>query len=396
MKIDKFDFSNKRALIRVDFNVPIDKTSNEVTDDTRIRMAIPTLKKVLNGGGSIVLMSHMGRPKNCPEDQFSLRKIVASIESQLDYPVKFVDDCISNEAFEVTSNLKNGDVVLLENLRFYPGEKKGDKDFAQKLSKHGDVYVNDAFGTAHRAHASTAVIADYFPENKMFGYLIENEIKSVDQVLKSDKKPLTAIVGGAKVSSKITIISRLMDNVDHLIIGGGMAYTFVKAMGGMIGNSLVENDHIENALEIIALAKDKNVELHLPVDSVIADKFSNDANVDTVKINDIPEGWMGLDIAEQSIEKFKEIVSNSKLILWNGPMGVFEMDAFQKGTLAIANAVADATDKGAFSLIGGGDSVAAVNKYSLSNRVSHVSTGGGAMLEYLEGKVLPGIQAILN
>lgn len=396
MKIDKFDFSNKRALIRVDFNVPIDKTSNEVTDDTRIRKAIPTLKKVLNGGGSIVLMSHMGRPKNCPEDQFSLRKIVASIESQLDHPVKFVDDCISNEAFEVTSNLKNGDVVLLENLRFYPGEKKGDKDFAQKLSKHGDVYVNDAFGTAHRAHASTAVIADYFPENKMFGYLIENEIKSVDQVLKSDKKPLTAIVGGAKVSSKITIISRLMDNVDHLIIGGGMAYTFVKAMGGMIGNSLVENDHIENALEIISLAKDKNVELHLPVDSVIADKFSNDANVDTVKINDIPEGWMGLDIAEQSIEKFKEIVSNSKLILWNGPMGVFEMDAFQKGTLAIANAVADATDKGAFSLIGGGDSVAAVNKYSLSNRVSHVSTGGGAMLEYLEGKVLPGIQAILN
>ena len=396
MKIDKFDFSDKRALIRVDFNVPIDKASNEVTDDTRIRMAIPTLKKVLNGGGSIVLMSHMGRPKNCPEDQFSLRKIVANIESQLDYPVKFVDDCISNEAFEVTSNLKNGDVVLLENLRFYPGEKKGDKDFAQKLSKHGDVYVNDAFGTAHRAHASTAVIADYFPENKMFGYLIENEIKSVDQVLKSDKKPLTAIVGGAKVSSKITIISRLMDNVDHLIIGGGMAYTFVKAMGGMIGNSLVENDHIENALEIIALAKDKNVELHLPVDSVIADKFSNDANVDTVKINDIPEGWMGLDIAEQSIEKFKEIVSNSKLILWNGPMGVFEMDAFQKGTLAIANAVADATDKGAFSLIGGGDSVAAVNKYSLSNRVSHVSTGGGAMLEYLEGKVLPGIQAILN
>jgi len=396
MNIDNFDFSNKRALIRVDFNVPIDKETNKVTDDTRIKLAIPTLKKVLNDGGSIVLMSHMGRPKNCPEEKFSLNKIVDTIESYLNRSVIFVDDCISSEAFELTSNLNNGEVVLLENLRFYPGEKKGDKEFAEKLSKHGDVYVNDAFGTAHRAHASTAVIADYFPESKMFGYLIENEIKSVDQVLKSNEKPLTAIVGGAKVSSKITIISRLMDNVDHLIIGGGMAYTFIKALGGNIGNSLVENDHIDNALEIIKQAKEKHVELHLPIDSIIADKFSNDAVQKTVKINDIPDGWMGLDIAEHSINDFKKVIASSKLILWNGPMGVFEMDSFQQGTLSIAHAVAEATDNGAFSLIGGGDSVAAVNKYQLSERVSHVSTGGGAMLEYLEGKLLPGIQAILN
>ncbi len=396
MKIDNFDFSNKRALIRVDFNVPIDKQTNQVTDDTRIRLAIPTLKKVINDGGSIVLMSHMGRPKNCPEEKFSLYKIVDTIESYLNCSVKFVDDCISSEAFELTSNLKNGEVVLLENLRFYPGEKKGDKEFAEKLSKHGDVYVNDAFGTAHRAHASTAVIADFFTESKMFGYLIENEIKSVDQLLKSNEKPLTAIVGGAKVSSKITIISRLMDNVDHLIIGGGMAYTFIKALGGNIGNSLVENDHIDNALEIIKLAKEKHVELHLPIDSIIADKFSNNAVQKTVKINDIPDGWMGLDIAEHSINDFKKVIASSKLILWNGPMGVFEMDSFQQGTLSIAHAVAEATDNGAFSLIGGGDSVAAVNKYQLSERVSHVSTGGGAMLEYLEGKLLPGIEAILN
>ena len=396
MKIDHFNFSNKRALIRVDFNVPIDKETNQISDDTRIKMALPTLIKVLDDGGSIVLMSHMGRPKNCPEEKFSLQQIVNNIESHLNRPVKFVDDCISSNAFHVTANMKQGDVVLLENLRFYPGEKKGDRDFAEKLAKHGDVFINDAFGTAHRAHASTAVIADFFSENKMFGYLIENEIKSVDQVLNSNKKPLTAIVGGAKVSSKITIISRLMDTVDHLIIGGGMAYTFIKALGGNVGNSLVENDHIENALEIINLAKSKNVKLHLPVDSVIANKFSNDADVEIIKITDIPDGWMGLDIAERSIADFVNVIATSKLILWNGPMGVFEMEAFQKGTFAIANAVAEATDNGAFSLIGGGDSVAAINKYALSNRVSHVSTGGGAMLEYLEGKLLPGIQAILN
>ncbi len=396
MKIDHFNFSNKRALIRVDFNVPIDKETNQISDDTRIKMALPTLIKVLDDGGSIVLMSHMGRPKNCPEEKFSLQQIVNNIESHLNRPVKFVDDCISSNAFHVTANMKQGDVVLLENLRFYPGEKRGDRDFAEKLSKHGDVFINDAFGTAHRAHASTAVIADFFSENKMFCYLIENEIKSVDQVLNSNKKPLTAIVGGAKVSSKITIISRLMDTVDHLIIGGGMAYTFIKALGGNVGNSLVENDHIENALEIINLAKSKNVKLHLPVDSVIANKFSNDADVEIIKITDIPDGWMGLDIAERSIADFVNVIATSKLILWNGPMGVFEMEAFQKGTFAIANAVAEATDNGAFSLIGGGDSVAAINKYALSNRVSHVSTGGGAMLEYLEGKILPGIQAILN
>ena len=396
MRIDDFDFSNKRALIRVDFNVPIDKETEQIADDTRIRMAIPTLKKILDDGGSIVLMSHMGRPKNCPEEKFSLKQIVNNIEAHLNIPVRFVDDCISPEAFQITSNLNQGEVVLLENLRFYPGEKKGDKEFAEKLSKHGDVYVNDAFGTAHRAHASTAVIAKFFPKNKLFGYLIENEIKSVEQILKSGKKPLTAIVGGAKVSSKITIISKLLDNVDHLIIGGGMAYTFIKALGGSVGNSLVENEHLENALEIIDLAKLKNVQLHLPVDSVIANKFSNEADVKTVEISDIPDDWMGLDIAERSISDFINVIASSKLILWNGPMGVFEMDAFQKGTLAIANAVAEATDKGAFSLIGGGDSVAAVNKFDLSDRVSHVSTGGGAMLEYLEGKLLPGIQAIYN
>ena len=318
MKIDHFNFSNKRALIRVDFNVPIDKETNQISDDTRIKMALPTLIKVLDDGGSIVLMSHMGRPKNCPEEKFSLQQIVNNIESHLNRPVKFVDDCISSNAFHVTANMKQGEVVLLENLRFYPGEKRGDRDFAEKLSKHGDVFINDAFGTAHRAHASTAVIADFFSENKMFGYLIENEIKSVDQVLNSNKKPLTAIVGGAKVSSKITIISRLMDTVDHLIIGGGMAYTFIKALGGNVGNSLVENDHIENALEIINLAKSKNVKLHLPVDSVIANKFSNDADVEIIKITDIPDGWMGLDIAERSIADFVNVIATSKLILWNG------------------------------------------------------------------------------
>ncbi len=396
MQIDNYNFTGKRALIRVDYNVPIDKDTNEITDDTRIRLSIPTLKKVLKDGGSIVLMSHMGRPKDCPEEKYSLKQIVSTIEKHLGCPIKFADDCISDEAFELSANLKSGEVLLLENLRFYQDEKKGDSSFAEKLSMHGDVYINDAFGTAHRAHASTTVIASFFTENKLFGYLIENEIKSVEKVLKSELKPLTAIVGGAKVSSKIIIISKLLDKVDHLIIGGGMAYTFIKAKGGDIGNSLVENDHMEDALKIIKLAEEKGVELHLPIDTVIADEFSNEAQIKTVKINNIPDGWMGLDIAEESISVFNKVIGKSKLILWNGPMGVFEMEAFQEGTKSVATAIANATNSGAFSLVGGGDSVAAINKYELSDQISHVSTGGGAMLEYLEGKVLPGLDAIIN
>ena len=390
------DFKGKRALIRVDFNVPLDKTTNKVSDDTRIKLAIPTIKKVLNDGGSVVLMSHMGRPNNCPDKKLSLRQVLSILENFLGTHVLFADDCISREAFKLSSNLKSGEVVLLENLRFYSEEKNGDNKFAEKLSKHGDVFINDAFGTAHRAHASTTIIAGFFPKHKMFGYLVENEIKSVDRVLKSQLKPLTAIVGGAKVSSKITIISKLMDRVDHLIIGGGMAFTFIKAQGGNVGNSLVEDDHIVDAIDILNLAKLKGVELHLPIDTIIADEFSDNANTKIANINEIPENWMGLDIAEKSIELFENIIHSSKLILWNGPMGVFEMDAFQKGTLSIAIAVAEATKNGAFSLIGGGDSVAAINKYNLSDQVSHVSTGGGAMLEFLEGKVLPGIDAIIN
>lgn len=396
MTIEEYNFKGKRALIRVDFNVPIDKATNRVSDDTRIKLAIPTIKKVLNDGGSVVLMSHMGRPNNCPDTKFSLKQILSTVEKCLGSQVKFANDCISKDAYELTSNLKSGEVVLLENLRFYAGEKNGDIQFAEKLSKHGDIFINDAFGTAHRAHASTTVIADFFSEKKMFGYLIENEIKSVDRVLKSELKPLTAIVGGAKVSSKITIISKLMDRVDHLIIGGGMAYTFIKAQGGNVGNSLVEDNHIGDALDIINLARLKGVEIHLPIDTLIADKFSNQANTKITDINEIPDQWMGLDIAEKSIDLFVKVIHSSKLILWNGPMGVFEMDAFQKGTLSIAIAVAEATKNGAFSLIGGGDSVAAINKYNLSDQVSHVSTGGGAMLEFLEGKVLPGIDAIIN
>lgn len=396
MTIQDYNFKGKRALIRVDFNVPIDKITNNVSDDTRIRLAIPTIKKVLADGGSVVLMSHMGRPKNSPEDKFSLNQIISNVDHCLGTQIKFVDDCISSESFELSSNLKSGEVLLLENLRFYPGEKKGDNQFAEKLSKHGDVFINDAFGTAHRAHASTTIIANFFPKDKMFGFLIENEIKSVDRLLKSKLKPLTAIVGGAKVSSKITIISKLINKVDHLIIGGGMAYTFVKALGGNVGNSLIEDDHMVDALEIIALAKSKGVKIHLPTDTIIADKFSNAANVKVSDINNIPDGWMGLDISENSIKNFENVIHSSKLILWNGPMGVFEMDAFQKGTSSIAIAVAEATKNGAFSLIGGGDSVAAINKYNLSDQVSHVSTGGGAMLEFLEGKILPGIDAILN
>jgi phosphoglycerate kinase len=394
--IADFDFSNKRALIRVDFNVPLNKETLEVTDDTRIRAAVPTIKKVLEAGGSVVLMSHLGRPKNVPEEKFSLKNIISKVEENLGCKIQFAADCLGAKAFEKSSKLKAGEVLLLENLRFHLGEKKGNVEMAEKLAKHGDVYINDAFGTAHRAHASTAVIADYFPENKMFGFLIEKEIKSVDQVLNSSEKPLTAIVGGAKVSSKITIITKLLDKVDNLIIGGGMAYTFVKAKGGAIGNSLVEDDFIDTAKQIIADAKTKGVNLMIPTDTIVADEFSNEANTKEVSIDQIEEGWMGLDVAAASIDQFKKAILDSKLILWNGPMGVFEMEKFQNGTKEIALTVAEATQNGAFSLVGGGDSVAAVNKFDLATKVSHVSTGGGAMLEYLEGKTLPGIAAILK
>ena len=395
MNISDYNFSNKRALIRVDFNVPLNDRG-EVSDETRIRMALPTINKVLNDGGSVILMSHMGRPKDAPDPKFSLNQIISCLEEYLNKEIFFQEDCIGDKAFEITSKLNPGEVVLLENLRFYSQEKKGDKEFASKLAKHGDVYINDAFGTAHRAHASTAIIADFFKGNKMFGYLIENEINSVKKVLESNKTPLTAIVGGAKVSSKITIISQLIKKVNHLIIGGGMAYTFVKAMNGEVGKSLVEDDYLDLANEIFKKAEENNVKIHLPVDSLCSKEFNNDAEITNRKINEIPNDEMGLDIGPESIKLFEKVVNSSALILWNGPMGVFEMSNFQKGTISIAHAVVDATDKGSFSLVGGGDSVAAINLFNLSDKVSHVSTGGGAMLEYLEGKELPGISAIIN
>ncbi|MFT5824043.1 MAG: phosphoglycerate kinase [Crocinitomix sp.] len=394
--ISTYNFKGKRALIRVDFNVPINKETLKVTDATRIKAALPTIKKILSDGGSVVLMSHLGRPKNVPEAIFSLKNILGTVEKELGQSVSFATDCIGERAFEKSANLQAGEVLLLENLRFHQREKKGGVDFAELLAKHGDVYVNDAFGTAHRAHASTTVVAQFFPEDKMFGYLIEKEIESVDKVLNSTQKPLIAIVGGAKVSSKITIITKLLDKVDSLIIGGGMAYTFAKAMGGHVGNSLIEDDYIETANEIIAQAKAKNVKLLIPMDTIAADEFSGEANTQICDTKAIPDGWMGLDIGSIAVEAFKEEILASKLILWNGPMGVFEMEKFQSGTKEIALAVAEATENGAFSLVGGGDSVAAVNMFDLGTKVSHVSTGGGAMLEYLEGKQLPGIAAILN
>ena len=392
--LDTYNFQGKRAIVRVDFNVPIDKDTYKVTDDTRIIAAVPTIKHIINHGGSVVLLSHFGRPKDGPEAKFSLSHIIYKIEEKLAVNVQFSDDCISDESFIKSKNLKPGEVLLLENVRFYKEETNGEKNFAEKLSKHGDVYVNDAFGTAHRAHASTTVIAQFFPHAKMFGFLMNAEIVSVDKVLNSKEHPVTAIVGGAKVSSKITIIERLLEKVDHLIVGGGMAYTFVKAQGGEIGNSLVEDDFIETANKIIALAAEKGVDLYIPEDTIIADNFSNEANTQAVNIRQIPTGWMGLDTGIITAEKCKQIIINSKVILWNGPMGVFEMENFRQGTLKIAEAIVEATDKGAFSLIGGGDSVAAINLFNLADRVSYVSTGGGAMLEYLEGIDLPGIKAI--
>lgn len=395
MNFKSYNFKNKRALVRVDFNVPID-SNGLVTDSTRIKMVIPTIQKIINDGGSVVLMSHFGRPKDAPSSDFSLKQIIGSLESLLERKIIFCSDCIGDSSFKTTKNLKNGSIVLLENLRFYKQEKQGDKDFALKLSNHGDVYVNDAFGSAHRAHASTSVIANYFPNDKTFGFLIENEILSVDKVLNSNSHPLTAIVGGAKVSSKITIISKLLDKVDHLIIGGGMAYTFIKAQNGSIGKSLVEDQYLDLALEILQEAKEKGVQIHLPSDSLCCKEFSNDLPIEIRPINKIPEDEMGLDIGPDSISAFKDVIVNSSLILWNGPMGVFEMSNFQNGTASIAHSIVKATENNAFSLIGGGDSVAAINLFKLANKVSHVSTGGGAMLEYLEGKQLPGIEAINN
>ena len=390
--LEDFHFEGKRALIRVDFNVPLDNNLN-VTDDTRIKAALPTIKHILQKGGSVILMSHLGRPKDEYDKKYSLKNIVNYLSRLLEKDVQFAEDCIGEKSFEITSKLETGSIVLLENLRFYKEEKSGDKDFAEKLSKHGDIFVNDAFGTAHRAHSSTATIAQFF-EKKCFGKLLANEIENIDKVINNPQKPVTAIIGGAKVSSKIGIITKLIENVDQLIIGGGMAYTFIKSQGGKVGDSLVENDYLEDAKDIINLAKERNVIINLPVDTMIADKFSNDAIVKITPTDEIPEGWMGLDIGPKSISKFEEVIKNSKTILWNGPMGVFEMEQFSKGTIKIAHSLVEATKNGAFTLVGGGDSVAAINKFNLSDGVSYVSTGGGAMLEYLEGKSLPGIKAI--
>ena len=389
--IDDYNFKNKQTLIRVDFNVPIDQDGN-VTDATRIEAAKPTIIKVLEDGGSVVLMSHLGRPKG-NESKYSLQQIVSKVSEVIGVETKFVNNCVGEVAENAAKNLQPGEVLLLENLRFHKEEEEGDPDFAKKLSKLGDVYINDAFGTAHRAHASTTVVAQYFKE-KCFGYLLKKEIESLNKVLKSAEKPVTAILGGAKVSSKITVIENILDKVDHLIIGGGMAFTFIKARGGKVGSSLVEDDKQELALEILKMAQKKGVEIHLPVDSVIADSFSELADTDITATDNIPDGWMGLDAGPKTIEQFSNIVSKSKTILWNGPIGVFEMDAFANGTIKLGEAIAEATKNGAFSLVGGGDSVSAVKKFNLDDQMSYVSTGGGAMLEMLEGKTLPGIQAI--
>jgi phosphoglycerate kinase len=391
--MDKYNFEGKKAIIRVDFNVPLN-ADFEITDDTRIRAAIPTIKKIISDGGSAILMSHLGRPKEGPETKFSLTHLVNDLSEKLGTPVQFANDCIGQEAKDKAAALKPGEVLLLENLRYYKEETKGDEAFAKKLADLADVFVNDAFGTAHRAHASTTIIANYFPEEKLFGYVIQNELKSIDEVIGKSSKPFTAILGGAKISTKITIIENLLDKVDNLIIGGGMTFTFIKAMGGNIGNSLVEQDLLDTAKRIMTKAKEKGVNLVLPIDSLNADNFDNDANTNISPIDKIPEGYMGLDIAEKTIQNYSELIENSQTILWNGPMGVFEMKNFQKGTVEIAKAIARATAKGAFSLVGGGDSVAAINRFNMSDKVSYVSTGGGALLEYIEGKELPGIKAI--
>ncbi len=393
--VSQFNFSGHRAVIRVDFNVPLDKQTFAVTDDNRLRAALPTINKIINEGGAVVLMSHLGRPKTGPEDKYSLRHVVQPLSVLLAKPVQFVNDCIGDVAVNAAKNLKAGEILLVENLRFHPEEEKGDELFAQELAKLGDVYVNDAFGTAHRAHASTTIIAKYFDAaHKMFGFLMAAEVAAGTKVLHHHEKPFTAIIGGAKVSDKIMILERLLEKADNIIIGGGMAYTFFKAMGGNIGGSLCEADKLDTAKELLEKAKTKGVQILLPVDSILADKFDNAAQIQSGDSNNIPDGWMGLDIGEKAIQQFSDVIAASKTILWNGPMGVFEMENFSKGTITIAKAIAAATKNGAYSLVGGGDSVAAVNKFHLADEVSYVSTGGGAMLEFFEGKVLPGVAAI--
>lgn len=393
--IDDFNFEGKKALIRVDFNVPLDGDFN-VTDTSRIDAAKPTILKVLEDGGSAILMSHMGRPKGKANPDMSLSHIVETVSNVVGVQVKFAEDCVGAKADEAVAALQSGEVLLLENLRFHAEEEAGDESFAEELSKHGDVYVNDAFGTAHRAHASTTIVAKFFPENKCFGYLLAKEIKAIDKVMETGEKPVTAILGGAKVSSKITIIENILDKVDNLIIGGGMTYTFVKAQGGKVGDSICEDDKMELALDILKQAEAKNVKVYLPVDVLAADDFSNDANTQFVDVNEIPDGWQGLDAGPKTLEIFKQVILASKTILWNGPVGVFEMENFAKGTIAVGNYIDEATQSGAFSLVGGGDSVAAVKQFGFEEKVSYVSTGGGAMLESLEGKTLPGIAAILD
>lgn len=393
--VEDIQFNDGRVLIRVDFNVPLNDDL-KVTDDNRIRATIPTIKAVLKNGGRPVLMSHLGRPKGAYDDKFSLSNIVYKLEELLGVKVNFALDCVGEEAVKASSELKSGEVLLLENLRFHNGETEGDKEFAKELAKNGDYYINDAFGTAHRAHASTAVIAEYFKGKKAFGLVMAAEIENVTKVLNSTEKPVTGIVGGAKVSSKIAILENLVSKLDNLIIGGGMAYTFLKAQGGKVGSSLVEDDFLDTAREILKTAEDKGVKVYLPVDSVNADKFDNNAATETTAANDIKDGWMGLDVGPETVAMLDEVLVNSKVILWNGPMGVFEFSNFEFGTRQVAKSIVKATEAGAFSIVGGGDSVAAVKQFGMADQVSYVSTGGGAMLEYLEGKELPGIKAVLN
>jgi phosphoglycerate kinase len=393
--IDDFNFEHKKALIRVDFNVPLDSEFN-VTDTNRIEAAKPTIMKILEDGGSAILMSHLGRPKGEVNPDMSLEHICQTVSEIIGVQVKFVPNCVGPVAEKAMADLNDGEVLLLENLRFHAEEEKGDKTFAAELSKMGDIYVNDAFGTAHRAHASTTIVAQYFPGKKCFGYLLAKEIEAIEKVMRTGEKPILAILGGAKVSSKITIIENILDKVDHLIIGGGMTYTFVKAQGGEVGDSICEDDKMSLALDILKKANEKGVAVHLPVDVIAADSFSNDAKTQIVAVNKIPKGWQGLDAGPETLKAFKEVILASKTILWNGPVGVFEMEQFAKGTIAVGQYIDEATQKGAFSLVGGGDSVAAVKQFGFEDKVSYVSTGGGAMLESLEGKTLPGIAAILE